>query len=226
MQLCILCASESVRSYGHAHGRPVEECMKCGLIFVPRPFHPEARDEWRRYETHNNDPLDEGYRTFLRRVMKPLIHRISPPAEGLDFGAGPGPTLSVMLEERGFDMTVYDPFFAPDADIFERTYDFITCTETAEHFHNPAEEFERLHGMLKPGGWLAVMTQWADNKNFGRWAYARDLTHVCFYRSRTMVWIADRFAYHLETPRRDVALFRRGWAPMDARSGDDVLSRA
>ncbi len=162
-----------------------------------------------RYETHNNDPSDERYRAFLRRVTTPLIKRLERPATGLDYGAGPGPTLSVMMEEQGFDMAIYDPFFAPRLDALARKYDFVTCTETAEHFHAPSAEFERLYGLLKPGGWLAVMTQWADDKDFRQWSYARDVTHVCFYREETMAWIADRFDYRLEIPRRDIALFRK-----------------
>lgn len=225
---CLLCVSEDVASYVQAYGRPHERCMECGLIFVPRHLHPNARDERRRYETHNNDPSDEGYRAFLRRLTNPLTKRVSPPAHGLDFGSGPGPTLSIMLEELGYEMTIYDPFFAPAGDVMDRTYDFITCTETAEHFHDPAEEFERLHGMLRPGGWLAVMTSWADGKNFKRWSYAHDATHVCFYQARTMAWIAARFGYHLELPRRNVALFRKqaaGSAGSNARSVNQATSR-
>ena len=112
-----------------------------------------------------------------------------------------------MLEEHGFDMSIYDPLFARRPDVLKRSYDFITCTETAEHFHYPSAEFERLDHLLRPGGWLAVMTQWSDDKDFDRWSYARDVTHVSFYRLETMVWLADHFGYRLEVPRRDVALF-------------------
>lgn len=209
MSSCLLCASKDVAPHVRVHERVYCACEECGLIFVPGSLHPSAEEERRRYETHNNDPSDEGYRSFLRQVADPLSERIAPPAQGLDFGSGPGPTLSIMLEERGFEMAVYDPFFAADNNVLNRTYDFITCTETAEHFHAPAEEFDRLYGMLRPGGWLSVMTQWADGKDFKHWYYARDVTHVCFYSSKTMAWLADRFGYDLETPRRNVALFRK-----------------
>jgi hypothetical protein len=42
-----------------------------------------------------------------------------------------------MLAEAGHAMALYDPFFRPDPAALERDYDFITCTETAEHFHHP-----------------------------------------------------------------------------------------
>lgn len=114
-----------------------------------------------------------------------------------------------MLEECGFAMSIYDPIFARQPDVLNRTYDFITCTETAEHFHSPREEFDRLYTLLSPNGWLALMTQWADNEDLSRWAYARDFTHVCFYRQETMAWIANCFEYQLEIPSRNVALFQR-----------------
>ena len=209
MSSCLLCSSESIASHEFAHGRPYVTCMDCGLIFVPPLYHPDRSTERSRYETHENDPSDKRYRAFLRRAEAPLLEHLEPPATGLDYGAGPGPTLSVMLEERGFDMEIYDPFFAPSRKPLAHTYDFITCTETAEHFHDPAAEFERLYALLRPGGCLLVMTIWADERNFKSWRYARDVTHVCFYRRRTIQWIADRFGYRLNVLRRGVALFRK-----------------
>lgn len=88
-------------------------------------------------------------------------------------------------------------------------YDFITCTETAEHFHDPAAEFARLAGLLAPDGWLAVMTQLVpDARAFLDWHYVRDPTHVCFYADRTFTWLAERHGWRLERPASSVALFR------------------
>jgi 2-polyprenyl-3-methyl-5-hydroxy-6-metoxy-1,4-benzoquinol methylase len=47
---------------------------------------------------------------------------------------------------------LFDPLFFPDPEPLGDLYDFITCTETIEHFHRPAEEFARLDRMLRPGG--------------------------------------------------------------------------
>ncbi len=206
---CPLCYSERVLPHVRAHSRPYHACTECGLVFVPQPFHPDPNTERRRYETHENDPEDTRYRAFLSRVSEPLLERIEPPASGLDYGSGPGPTLSVMLEERGFEMAIYDPFFAGEPGTLNQTYDFITCTETAEHFHAPRTEFDRLEQLLHPGGVLAVMTQWANDKDFRHWSYARDVTHVCFYRRETMAWIAECYGYRLDLPGRDVALFHK-----------------
>ena len=72
-------------------------------MFVPRSYHLSAADEKAQYDLHENDPNDPGYRAFLDRLAGPLDKRLAPHSHGLDFGCGPGPTLSVMLEEHRQD---------------------------------------------------------------------------------------------------------------------------
>jgi SAM-dependent methyltransferase len=171
---------------------------------------PGPAEERARYETHENDPEDRRYRDFLSRLADPLVARLPPGAEGLDYGSGPGPTLSVMLSEQGFPMEIWDPFFAPGRAPLQRSYDFITCTETAEHFFHPRDEFDRLNRLLRPGGWLALMTRIVrEGQSFSTWRYARDPTHVCFYRPETMTWIATQYDWSPEYPDPDVVLFRK-----------------
>lgn len=171
---------------------------------------PEPAAEREHYGTHENHPTDARYRAFLGRLSGPLLERLPAGAEGLDYGSGPGPTLSVMLAENGFRMTIYDRFFAPDPKVLHGSYDFITCTEVVEHFHFPADEFDRLNRLLRPGGWLGVMTEMLrEGCVFEDWHYVRDPTHVCFYRPGTMEWIAARYGWTVETPHRNVALFRK-----------------
>jgi SAM-dependent methyltransferase len=185
-------------------------CDVCGLAFLAPAQRPAAAAERARYDTHRNDPADAGYRAFLDRLAAPVAARVPAGASGLDYGSGPGPTLSLMLAERGFDVRIYDPFYAPDDNALTRTYDFITCSEVVEHFFDPAAEFARLHGMLRPGGWLGVMTELLDDDiDFASWWYVRDATHVCFYRMRTMEWLAWQYGWVAERVARSVVLFRR-----------------
>ncbi|MGB2360319.1 MAG: methyltransferase, partial [Porticoccaceae bacterium] len=55
------------------------------------------------YDQHQNSPDDLQYRRFLSRLTEPLLERLGPCSRGLDFGCGPGPTLSVMMAEQGHD---------------------------------------------------------------------------------------------------------------------------
>ncbi len=218
---CSLCRSPAVTAFASVHGRRYGSCATCGLIQMASEDHVTPTAELGHYSLHQNDPADPGYRAFLDRLCAPLVQQLRPGAKGLDYGSGPGPALSVMLEEQGFPMRVYDPFFADDTDALGRVYDFITCTETAEHFANPASEFERLDRMLRPGGWLAVMTEvFRGQHPFAEWRYARDPTHVCFYRPETMTWIAERFGYRMIEPHATVRLFTKPTVLSPGRPGD------
>ena len=96
-----------------------------------------------------------GYRKFLSKVADPLlVAQGFEASSGLDYGCGPGPALAAMLREAGHDMTLWDPIFVPDEDAVAVgcEYDFITCTEVAEHFYHLQREFDRLDRLLRPGG--------------------------------------------------------------------------
>jgi SAM-dependent methyltransferase len=201
---CPLCGGDDVAHFDLEYYR----CVRCELTFLDPHLRPDAASERARYDEHRNDPDDAGYRAFLQQLAAPLCDRLPSGARGLDYGCGPGPTLSVMLEEMGYDVALYDPFYADNAATLLDSYDFITCTEVAEHFFNPGAEFERLAGLLRPAGILGVMTEpLTDDVDFQRWHYRRDPTHVCFYRPATMQWIAQRFGWAIDTPSRRVTLF-------------------
>jgi SAM-dependent methyltransferase len=153
-------------------------------------------DEYAHYTTHENNPADPRYRNFLSQLWQPLKQRLPPAAHGLDFGSGPGATLHLMAQEDGFPCTCYDPFFAAAHSRLQQQYDFVTCSETAEHFCHPQAEFALLASLLRPGGWLAVMTLLLqDVSDFPNWFYKNDPTHVCFYQRTTFQWIADNFPF-------------------------------
>lgn len=116
----------------------------------------------------------------------------------------------MMLEDAGHRMTLFDPFFQPDQCTLEQAYDLITCTEVAEHFHRPWEEFDRLDRLLRPGGWLGIMTCFqTDDERFANWHYRRDPTHVVFYREATLRFIAGERGWDCEIPAKDIALMRK-----------------
>ena len=178
-------------------------------MFTPQEFFLSEDDEKKEYDFHENSPEDVGYRRFLGRLMNPVCEWIPPKSCGLDFGSGPGPTLSVMFEEAGFDMRVYDKFYAPDASVFlENHYDFITASEVIEHLHNPAFELQRLWTCLKKHGVLGIMTKMViDQGTFAKWHYKNDRTHVIFFSKPTFEWLAKKWQARLEFFEKDVVLF-------------------
>ena len=185
-------------------------CLNCMATLMMPEHWPDAERERAVYALHDNDPYDPGYRRFLSKVSVPLAEKLEAGMAGLDFGCGPGPALARMMEEAGMQMSLYDPLFAPDPSVLERTYDFVTCTEVVEHLRQPASVFRQLDGLLEPGGWLAVMTCFQnDDSRFVRWHYRRDPTHIVFYREETLACIAEQMGWELEVPVKDVVLFRK-----------------
>ncbi|MEI6970830.1 MAG: class I SAM-dependent methyltransferase [bacterium] len=205
---CPLCEEENaIHRLAAGLDRPYLLCGRCDLVFVPPPSHPSPEEERARYDQHRNSPADTGYRRFLSQLVDPLIRRLKPGAAGLDFGCGPTAVLSLMLEEAGFRMSRYDPFYAPDRGVLDESYDFIACSEAIEHFFRPAGEWSLLLRLLKPGGLLGIMTLLREpGTDFAGWWYRSDITHVCFYSRRTFKWLADRDRLDLEFQGTNIAL--------------------
>jgi SAM-dependent methyltransferase len=207
---CPVCRAAAAVPWLSVDRQTYWRCPACEARFLDPAQRPDRTVERAFYRTHENDAGDRGYRRFMARLVDPLLDRLAPGAEGLDYGCGPASALAAMLDEAGHGIAQYDPLFRPDRSVFDRQYDFVACAETAEHFHDPAGEFARLARLLRPGGWLAVMTCFqTDDARFADWHYRRDPTHVVFYRAATFRRIAAQLGWSCDIPRKDVALLRR-----------------
>jgi SAM-dependent methyltransferase len=210
---CPVCRARDTRHFLKCAGEDAIywRCRRCHATFLDAAAHPAREQELAHYLTHENHVDDPGYRAFLSRLASPLLERLGPrPLSGLDYGCGPGPALARMLRDAGHTVALYDPFFGPDGAALAATYDFITCTETAEHFHRPAAEFDRLDRLLRRGGWLGLMTSFqTDDGAFERWHYRRDPTHVVFYKRETLEVLAGDKGWSFESPAKNVALMRK-----------------
>ncbi|WP_138431184.1 class I SAM-dependent methyltransferase [Fodinibius saliphilus] len=212
---CILCNSDDVQLFytdqSEHYASDYYQCQNCQLIFAAPKDRPSTDEELARYETHENDPNDKGYRNFLGQLFKPLNDLLEPKSKGLDFGCGPGPTLNLMFEEHGHAVNIYDPFYADDESVFNKRYDFITATEVVEHLFYPRKEFKRLWDCLKPGGYLGIMTKLAENDKsfFANWHYRLDETHVTFYTQKTFQWLANNWETSVTFPGDRVIIFQK-----------------
>jgi len=193
---CPLCDSEDAPEYFSDSSRIYFNCRTCGLIFVPSRYFPSRAEEKARYDLHQNSLDNAGYRAYLERLFVPMNGMLSPRSRGLDFGCGPGrPGLSLLFEQAGHVMAVYDPYYAPDEDALTRKYDFISATEVVEHLHEPGRTLDMLWRLLLPGGTLGIMTQMFPGvkEQFAKWHYRSDFTHVCFFARTTFEWLARKW---------------------------------
>jgi 2-polyprenyl-3-methyl-5-hydroxy-6-metoxy-1,4-benzoquinol methylase len=207
---CPVCRQPSTEQWITVSSRRYWRCADCQARFLDRDQLPDRATEQREYDQHRNHPDDRGYRGFLNQLAAPLLERLEAGSRGLDYGCGPGPALARMMQEAGHTVSVFDPLYAPDSGVLSRHYDFITCTEVVEHFHDPAAEFERLESLLKPGGWLGIMTRFqTDDERFAHWHYRRDPTHVVFYRPETFEWLGRHLGWEVECLPPQVVFLRK-----------------
>ena len=208
--ICNICRSNAASSFNTLDSKTYWSCNVCGCKYLDKLYFIDPVEEEQRYLEHNNSIKDNEYRAFLSRLSDPLKEKISPGSNGLDFGCGTGPALADMLTQDGFKVELYDPFFFPDEGALSKQYDFITCTETVEHFYDPFKEFNILNDLLKPGGWLGVMTSFlTSDEMFESWYYRRDPTHVSFYCEKTFQVIASQRNWKCEIKSKDVVLLQK-----------------
>ncbi|MCE0493564.1 class I SAM-dependent methyltransferase [Vibrio salinus] len=209
MSGCPLCHSEQVHHYHTDKYRAYWQCQRCELVFVGDDSLLKEKDEKSFYDLHENDIHDERYRRFLSRVAEPICCRVPVKSQGLDFGCGPGPALAHMLEEQGMRMSLYDIYYFPDTAPLRQQYDFMVSTEVIEHIYTPDLVWESWLKLVKPGGWIGLMTKMVkDVDAFAKWHYKNDFTHVRFYSRNTFQYLAERDKLELEFVGNDVILLR------------------
>lgn len=207
MEICRVCleatavelpvAALPARSYRH--------CKNCEAVFVLPDEHLSISDEASFYKLHENSSSDSRYRNYLAPVLEMAwtafaagLASMPTGALALDFGSGPlkqeeETVVCEFFREKGFHTQAYDPHFRP-TELRESEYDLIVACEVVEHFRDPALELSKLLGLLRPGGVLAIQTEFFPGlEKFDSWYYRRDPTHVVFYSPRTFEVLAKRF---------------------------------
>ncbi|NND09206.1 MAG: class I SAM-dependent methyltransferase [Saprospiraceae bacterium] len=204
--ICTLCSSELTNRKDAYY----YDCDICKAIVKDKKYYLAANEEKAIYETHNNDVNDIRYQNFTSPITNYVIKNFLPEHKGLDFGSGTGPVISSMLMEMSYDIVQYDPFFAPNQNTLNDTYDYIVSCEVFEHFYNPKIEIDGLTALLKINGVLLIMTMlYNDQIEFNKWNYRRDATHVFIYRRETIEYIARTKKFEIDVLTDRFVVLRR-----------------
>jgi hypothetical protein len=204
-QNCPLC--------NHTHHTAMNEafrlCSNCLGIFKRNDLLLDTTKEKERYNLHENDANDEAYQAFVSPITQAVLHSFTPTAVGLDFGAGKSSAICKVLQDNGYNIKAYDPFFNDDKVLLAQTYHYITSCEVIEHLYHPKKEFKRLHSLLKPNGALYCMTHLYDESiDFEKWYYKNDPTHVFIYQEETVAYICKTFGFRrYKVENRLISLF-------------------
>jgi len=211
-ETCSICDEEALNLFFAQNDRSFLRCSNCLSIFLEKACLLNHNEEKSHYDWHNNDVFDEGYRSFTSPISNVILASHSPKERGLDFGAGPGPVISQVLSEHGYQVALYDPFYHKNDVVFSEKFDFIFACEVVEHFHDPMSEFLRLYNLLLPNGKLYLMTHLFNDSvpvNFEDWYYKNDPTHAVIYHDKSIAYIAKKIGFIKHTIEgRLITLFK------------------
>ncbi|GAB1484371.1 hypothetical protein MASR2M78_31890 [Treponema sp.] len=221
---CPLCEALDIHPLQNKR-RSFFRCDNCGFAWAAPASVPTESSAKERYELHQNDRNTQGYVSYLTtiidRALLPFLGAELPalnsPAQNsslkiLDWGSGPNPVCAELLQERGYEVSLWDPNFASHAKPKKEDYDLVLCIEVAEHFTKPLEDFMALGACLKPGAFALIHSHLAPKQDeaFLSWWYVEDPTHVSFYTEEALVFLARRLNLILEeVAEGKMALFRR-----------------
>lgn len=171
-------------------------CNICNGIFLDIDNRLDYEAEKARYVTHNNDINDIRYQEFVAPIFLSIINDFTRKDQGLDFGAGTGPVISKLLNDRKYNIQQYDPFFHNYPELLNQKYNYIACCEVIEHFYYPKKEFATFINILQKDGKLYCMTDIYNHTiDFDKWYYKNDPTHVFIYQKETFEWIKNEFNF-------------------------------
>lgn len=179
-------------------------CSKCGLVQALPRFFPDPIKEKKRYLKHNNTIQNKGYVKYLEDlVISSVAPYLRKGSRILDYGCGPVPVLSSLLESKGFRVTPYDPYFYTDRAWETKYFDAVVSVEVFEHLQDPQAAVKEILSVLDKEGIMIVRTLLHnENKDFfSTWWYRQDFTHITFYSEKTFRFITETFPLKIITIR-------------------------
>ncbi len=169
--------------------------MPCEYIYKSSEYYQDLQKQKERYDLHQNNEEDRGYRAYFQRFLDYIFTKIPPVNNALDFGCGKTSLLARMFNENNISCDYYDPIYHPQREYKDKYYDLIVSVEVFEHLHRPRKIFASLIEKLKIGGYLAIQTEFHPNnkEKFKSWYYHQDPTHIVFYRKKSFEVLAEMY---------------------------------
>ena len=184
---CHICNEPTLMFFDMQDHSVYYQCKECEYIFKHPSVYKAIEAQKERYDLHENEEENEGYRAYFQRFLDFIFPLVGTPKTALDFGCGKSTLLSQMLKEYGVECEYFDPIYHPNKLDNSKKYQLIVSVEVFEHLHQPKEVFEDLLNRLESGGYLAIQTEFHPNDidAFKQWYYQKDPTHIVFFREKT-----------------------------------------
>jgi 2-polyprenyl-3-methyl-5-hydroxy-6-metoxy-1,4-benzoquinol methylase len=191
----------------------VVECRNCGLLYKTSTLSSVEFDEYyhnvdyQKWETNREYPTEEKVIELLKAL--PRDSKI------LDFGCSSGRLLSRFVgyhqccgydvntqsadeaRQKGLRILSKEEISAAEAEKF----DAVIVLDVFEHLLTPFEVVSMLEKMVKPKGFLIIVTGDGDNNicrfELGEFWYFRIIEHVAMITRRHAEWLAAQLAIRL-----------------------------
>lgn len=210
--LCKICQTPTQSFDDIERKKRYFQCPHCECIMLDPADYISAEAENTLYGFHHNSLENEGYVAMFENFLDFFWDELQVKQTALDFGSGPTPVLSYLMERRGVVVDCYDKFYQPIPCYTDKTYDFMTSTEVFEHLSEPKEVLSMLSEHLNRGSVLALMTLFHhnDTAHFLTWWYRRDPTHIVFYTPKSLEILAEKCGMKLiKTDGKRIAILEK-----------------
>lgn len=209
---CLLCSGETYNYTCTTKPQwSYRVCPSCGFTSLADKYSLNPEQEKQRYLLHQNNKLDTNYRAWLEIFMAALMQYVRPGSSVLDFGSGPNPVLAELLAHAGFQVTLFDPYFAPNKAALEKQYHAIVIHEVIEHLANPLATLYKLIPLLEESGIFAIRTQIrpVSDEAFDRFWYRKDQTHRSFFMEKTCSLLGEQLELSISWHHNDIFFLKK-----------------
>lgn len=220
---------------------PTVMCDRCGLLYTnPMPTEAELGTYYEKYYRFDyqlaaTGPKQKHIVKRRREASARAAHLeglLGEDARTLDFGAGSGEFVALMLE-KGFDAHGFEPgetyaahaiaqlgdrvrLTTWQAAQYDAAFDLVTCFHVLEHLSTPIPALQRMADWLKPGGRLYIevpdMIAGLAHKGFGGLHFA----HVLGFNHDNLALAAARVGFRREKVISPTGIvFERGAVAQD-----------
>ncbi|MCL1117912.1 methyltransferase domain-containing protein [Shewanella aestuarii] len=212
---CPLCTHQ-VRFFIQDKKRAFYTCPECGIVIADPKSHLMPNIEKQRYGRAPKSAKQRQLSQFIMPLLEQINQQQAGALSGLNFGRLLDLQCLQKIEQSGHSVNQYDPFFAADHRVLQKSYDFVCSYKVFEHFRNPSKEWQLLTRLVKPGGWLAISTPLlTDLNHFDKWHYKNNPTHVSFYQQQTFEYLAENSEFTLLFASQALILMQKS-------SGSDI----
>ena len=213
MPLCKVCQENTSSMKDVKKELVYYRCISCGFVSLDDACMVDNTTERKHYEKHNNTLECTGYVQMFEEFINISVLEYKESIQTvLDFGCGEEAVLAHLLEEKGFEVDVYDIYFHSKKVYEHKQYDLIISTEVFEHLQEPKVVLKTLVHSLNSNGYIILMTKFPpkDDKEFLAWWYRRDITHISFFTPKSLEVMGNEVGLRvLKTINENVVIFQK-----------------